>query len=70
MHVPESTAKTWKLQIIVGRAVAIYGLLVFVHTFTITRGELLESVIAAIPYYMSGMIMGWLGKIGAYWFHG
>jgi len=73
----EQTAKKWKFLLLIGRPLAIVGILVFLLGLPegLSGTQLGTSFWNAfnsggVVLFVTGFACAWTGKIGAYWFHG
>ena len=67
MTAQERTAKRWKFLLLIGRPIALFGI-ILVPIGIISADPAL--VMVGIALLVFGFLAAWTGKLGAYWFHG
>lgn len=61
----ERTPNKWKLLLLLGRPVAVTGIVTLV--LGVATNQLIASI--GVPLVVGGLVAGWAGKLGKFWFH-
>lgn len=70
MIAAERTAKKWKFLMLAGRATILFGMWTVLRVYGHTEGDAFWALVEGVPYFVIGLGMGWIGKLGAFWFYG
>ena len=73
----EKTSKKWKFLLLLGRPLAVIGVLVFLWGLPEGLSGTQKDTSfwnafnsGGVMLFLTGFACAWMGKIGAYWFHG